>query len=265
MQFGMPTLVETKSLEDCAALCNELKLSFIELNMNLPQYQSDNIEVSRYLDIAKRYGVYYTIHLDENFNVCDFNRQVADAYLNTALQTIELAKTLGIPIINMHMANGVYFTLPDKKIYLFDEYIDTYLKSLEFFRYECEKTIAGSGIKICIENSDGYRYFSQKGLELLLESGAFALTFDIGHNHSIGGGDEEIIMRREDRLCHMHFHDASGSKNHLVLGKGEIDLNKYFKLAERHDCRAVLETKTVEGLKRSVEYINAYQINQRLH
>lgn len=59
-------------------------------------------------------------------------------------------------------------------------------------------------------------------------------------------------------LNNMHFHDASGSKNHLVLGTGEIDLNRYFKLAEKHGCRAVLETKTAEGLKRSVEYINAF-------
>ena len=33
---GMPTLIETETLEECAALCRELELDFIELNMNLP-------------------------------------------------------------------------------------------------------------------------------------------------------------------------------------------------------------------------------------
>lgn len=260
MHFGMPTLIETKSLEECAALCRELKLSFIELNMNLPQYQLESVDISRFLNIAQSYDIYYTIHLDENFNICDFNKHVAGAYIDTALQTIELAKMLGIPVINMHLSNGVYFTLPDKRIYLFDEYMDNYIESLNAFRSACENAIAGSGITICIENSDGYKSFSQKGLELLLESDAFGLTFDIGHNWSIGGSDENIIMKNEAKLRHMHFHDASGSKNHLVLGTGEIGLDRYFKLAEKHDCRIVFETKTIEGLKQSVEYINAFDI-----
>lgn len=37
--FGMPTLVENKTLEDNISLCRELGLSFIELNMNFPEYQ----------------------------------------------------------------------------------------------------------------------------------------------------------------------------------------------------------------------------------
>jgi len=38
MDIGMPTLLEIKSLENCAALCRVLDLRFIELNMNLPKY-----------------------------------------------------------------------------------------------------------------------------------------------------------------------------------------------------------------------------------
>lgn len=36
VQLGMPALIEIKSIEACAALCRELGLQFIELNMNLP-------------------------------------------------------------------------------------------------------------------------------------------------------------------------------------------------------------------------------------
>ncbi|HAV90015.1 MAG TPA: sugar phosphate isomerase/epimerase, partial [Eubacterium sp.] len=34
MQFGMPTLIENRTLEDNVNLCKELGLKFIELNMN---------------------------------------------------------------------------------------------------------------------------------------------------------------------------------------------------------------------------------------
>jgi sugar phosphate isomerase/epimerase len=256
MQFGIPTLIETKSLEDCASLCKELGFDFVELNMNLPQYQIENIDVARFFDIAKSNGIYYTIHLDENLNVCDFNKKVADAYIETALQTIKISKKLEIPVINMHMASGVYFTMPNEKIYLYNEYTDKYLDRLKDFRDKCEKAIGDFNIKICIENTNGYNMeFLQQGLELLLKSNVFALTFDIGHNAGIGGIDEVVIMRRANKLYHMHIHDALGKKDHLALGTGELDLPKYFYMASKHNCRVVLETKTIEGLRQSVEWV----------
>ena len=44
MQFGMPTLIENKTLEDNIALCSRLGLKFIELNMNFPEYQLEKLE-----------------------------------------------------------------------------------------------------------------------------------------------------------------------------------------------------------------------------
>lgn len=39
MDFGMPTLIENKNLEENISLCRELGLQFVELNMNFPMYQ----------------------------------------------------------------------------------------------------------------------------------------------------------------------------------------------------------------------------------
>ena len=119
--FGMPTLIKLKTLEACAALCRESGLAFIELNMNMPHYQTDILNIELLLDIAEKYGIYYTIHLDENLNPCDFNNLVTTAYIETVLRTIDIAKRLSAPVLNMHLSEGVYFTLPDKKVFLFDE------------------------------------------------------------------------------------------------------------------------------------------------
>lgn len=255
LKLGMPTLIETDTLEECAALCRELNLDFIELNMNLPQYQLDKINVSYFKDVADKYEIFYTIHFDENLNVSDFNQYIADGYRRTVIETIELAKELNIPVINMHLSKGVYFTLPDRKVYLFSEYIEQYLHSIMDFRIACEKAIGDCDIKICIENCNGYTEFQKEGLKLLLESLVFGLTFDIGHNHSCGGLDQLYIMENEDKLCHMHMHDALAGKDHLPLGKGELNIHKYLKLAASHNCLIVLETKTVDGLRESVNLI----------
>ena len=44
--YGMPTLIECDSLNQAIELCKELKLDFIEINMNLPQYQKNNIDIN---------------------------------------------------------------------------------------------------------------------------------------------------------------------------------------------------------------------------
>lgn len=255
---GMPTLIETRTLEECAKLCGELELDFIELNMNLPQYQLDKIDVKFFKSIADKYGIYYTIHLDEDLNISDFNPYVSEAYTKTVANTIEIAKQIGVRVLNMHMARGVYFTLPDRKVYLFSEYKEQYLESIVAFRNMCDVAIGYADIKICIENCDGYEDFQKEAIELLLKSKVFALTFDVGHNHGIGGTDEEFIMKHGNRLSHIHLHDAQGRKNHLALGTGEMDIEKYLSLAKEQNCRVVLETKTIDGLKQSVEWINKF-------
>ena len=259
MDFGMPTLIELPALEDCAKLCRELALQFVELNMNLPQYQPDRIDRDRLRKIREEYGIYFTIHLDENLNPADFNPYIAQAYLRTVEDAIALAKREDIPVLNMHLSRGVYFTMPEKKIFLFDTYQEQYLTAMRGFRDRCEAAIGPADVKVCVENSDGFTDFHVKALDLLLESPAFALTFDIGHDHGIGGRDEGIILQRRERLRHFHFHDGVGKKNHLPLGAGEIDLEKYFALAEAREGRIVLETKTVAGLKESVKWVRRMQ------
>lgn len=252
----MPTLIETANLEECARLCKKLGLRFIELNMNLPQYQLHKIDTEKFLQIAEKYGIYYTIHLDENLDISDFNTYVANAYTKTVLETITLAQRLHAPVLNMHLSKGVYFTLPEEKVFLFSEYKEIYLESIKQFINACEFAIKDSQIKICLENTDGFTDFHLEAIELFIKSPVFALTFDIGHDYCIGSRDENVILGYGEKLCHMHFHDANkNGKNHLALGTGEIDLPKYIRLAEKNNCRAVLETKTVDGLKKSVEWI----------
>lgn len=254
LELGMPFLVELKNLDECVSVAKELGLDFIEINMNLPHFQTEEIDV---LELRKHVesGIYFTFHLDENFNAADFNSKVSNAYVDTLKSTIEIAKQVNAPIINMHMSKGVYFTLPDKKVYLFEQYSNYYLSTLKDFRNKCETAIGGGNVKICIENCDGYLPFMQKGIDLLLESDVFQLTFDIGHSHSANNVDEPFILARKNRLCHMHIHDAILGKNHLTLGKGEIDVKEKLALARATRSRCVLETKSLDGLKESVSYL----------
>jgi sugar phosphate isomerase/epimerase len=264
LKLGMPTLIEHQTLKESVQLCHELGLNFVELNMNLPQYQVEQLEAFEELhNLAREYGISYTIHLDENLNVSDFNPMVSEAYMETVRRTIAVAKELSIPLINMHMNDGVYFTLPDRKVYLFELYKDTFLQSILKLRQMCESEIGDHGIVISIENTDGYRTYQEEAIEILLESKVFSLTFDIGHSHSHKDIDEPFILQHEDRLRHFHIHDAVKDKNHLTLGSGEIDLKQRLMLAKKLECSCVLETKTIQALKESVVWLQQLSLSGR--
>lgn len=117
IDMGMPTLIELPEIEYCAALCSKLGLQFVELNMNLPQYQTVSLDADRPGEAAEKYRIYFTIHLDENLNVSDFTPFVAQAYTRTVLETIRIARGLSISVLNMHLSEGVYFRFPTGKYF----------------------------------------------------------------------------------------------------------------------------------------------------
>lgn len=269
MQFGMPTLIENHTLEENAALCEALGLRFIELNMNFPEYQVDRLEqTDELVRIAEQRHLYYTVHLDENLNIADFNPLVTQAYLETVRRTILAAKALlplrdryGDPAqpltLNMHMHHGIYITLPDRKVQMYERNFETYMQSFAVFRSLCEEWIGDSSIMMAVENTDGFRDYEKKMIAYLLESKKFGLTWDIGHSKAIREADVSFLMEHQDKLIHFHIHDGTETppRNHLALGDGEIDLDARLKLAAERNARCVLETKTISALKQSVRWL----------
>lgn len=276
MQFGMPTLIENQTLKENINLCKKLHLNFIELNMNFPEYQIDRLENTEQLyRAADEAGIYYTIHLDENLNIADFNMLVANAYLETVKSTIQATKHLlplknkyGIPtqpfVINMHMNHGIYITLPGKKVRMYERNFDVYMNSFRNFRSLCEEWIGDFDIVIAIENTDGFFEYEKSAVNYLLESPKFALTWDIGHSMTTGETDVPYILEHSDKLKHFHIHDATDNingrsgKNHLALGDGEINIADRLSKANAFNARCVLETKTVEALEKSVTYLKMH-------
>lgn len=256
MKFGMPTLIELATVEETAALCGQLGLSFLELNTNFPKHQPHLLNPEKLNALAAQHGIGYTIHLNDEMAVAEFHPAVSGGYRQAVAETIALAQKIGVKKLNMHLSDGAKYTMPDRIVYFYDAYRQEYLKQMEEFREMCTRAIGDSGITICVENTNGFRDYQLAALQVLLESPVFGLTMDIGHNECAGGADEDFILQHRDRLHHMHMHDVRNGKNdHLALGEGTLDLEKFLFLAKQQDCSVVLETKTVDGLKKSVQWI----------
>ena len=265
-QFGMPVLIENETLEQNARMCASMGLRFLELNMSFPEYQIECIEeTDDLLRTAERAGIYYTIHLDENLDIAGFGRLVTAAWLQTVRRTIAAAKKLlplrdafgggGQPmVLNMHVLHGIYVTLPDRKVRLYERGFDAYMKAYARFRILCEDWIGGSPIVITVENTDGFSECEKEAVSHLLESPVFGLNWDIGHSCAAGEGDQPFILAHREKLRHFHIHDGSANpkRDHLALGDGEIDLMNRLGLARETGARCVLEIKTSESLKKSL-------------
>ena len=271
IEFGMPTLIENRTLEENIRLCRRLGLHFIELNMNFPEYQLDRLEDTEpLLAAALDAGIYYTVHLDENLNIADFNPLVTGAYLETVRRTVDAVKKL-LPlrdacggsarplILNMHMHHGIYITLPDRKVQMYERDFDRYIADCRRFRDLCAEWIGDAPVRIAVENTDGFRPYEEKAVGLFLESPCFGLTWDIGHSKATGEKDAPFMEERRSRLIHFHIHDGTEQppRNHLALGDGKIDLPARLRLAESAGGRCVLETKTVRALEESVRWLKA--------
>ncbi|MFV0439802.1 MAG: sugar phosphate isomerase/epimerase family protein [Lachnospirales bacterium] len=253
--FGMPTLIELDSLEDNIALCKELNLDFIEINMNIPSFTNENL--LKYKDIILNSNIFYTLHLNEFIDFTNFDSDVRYAFRKSVIKSINIAKELKIEKLVLHLIPGIIFTLPTEKIYIYNSFIDEYLKYVEEFKVEVDKAIAGSKIKICIENTPiSYLPFKKQCINKLFESPNFKLTYDIGHDHLAKNKDEDFILENKNNLVHFHIHDCHINKSdHLILGEGQINIKQKLLLAHESNATCVLETKTVSALKKTVEYL----------
>ncbi len=256
--LGMPTLIEKPTLIEACALCHDLGLSFVELNMNLPAF-ADVSAISRVEIRAMReqYGIFFTLHLDERMDLCDFNPLVRGAYLETLRRALDLALETNMPLLNMHFSKGVYFTLPEKKVHLYEQKRESVENALNEVKTLVAQTVGNENVKVCIENTEGFAPFVAGDVESLLSDSHFSLTLDVGHRFVAPerAEYEAFYEKHEDKLRHIHLHDAKGGKNHLPLNTGELDWRAALSFADAHACTTVIEVKTISALTQSVHLL----------
>lgn len=249
-------MMEAETLAQNAALCRSLGLDFAEMHMNLPECQPGLLDTGFVRALMEEHGIFFTLHLPEDMDIAHMNPTIREAWLSVACRTVEMARAIGAPVLNLHMQPGVYFTLPDRKIHLFAKYGDDYMRHIEDFGRRMQALIGEDSPLICLENTGIYDLpHVCRAVEVLLACPIFGLTWDVGHDRGSGWKDRPFIEKHISHLRHMHLHDGDDRQNHLPLGEGDVDWRAAYALAEQKGCRVVLEVKTPAGIRRSLEKI----------
>lgn len=257
MQIGMQVLTEHNDIREDISLCRALGLDFVELNANLPRCMLSRLCPADVRALADANGIGLTYHVAEDCDPFHFNPLVAAAWQDTLRAELSVARELGVPVITMHYPAGVYFTLPERRLYLYGRESALHAGALDALRQLCAEASDGQ-VLCCVENTNGYQPFQREGIDRLLADPVFGLTWDVGHDYSAGNADQPFLMERADRIRHMHLHDAGPRGNHLAAGDGVLDLGSMLTFAREHGCRVVLEIKTADALSRSVSWVRAW-------
>ncbi len=257
MKLGMPTLIELPDIDKTVDLCKELGLSFIELNMNMPEFCPEILSPDLIRKVSEAKNIEFTLHLPEEIDLASFHPSILQGHLERCCEAITWASQAGIDLINLHINSGIYFTLPDQKVWIYEKYQQQFLTNLEIAFNKLLKVAAKSKFKICIENSGNFQYsFIKEAVAKLTRMVGIYFTWDTGNDAKTGYQEKEIILKHENKIGHMHLHDYNGESDHQMLFSGEINIEEMLSFANSRDMKVVIEVKTVDSLRKSIELLD---------
>jgi sugar phosphate isomerase/epimerase len=256
--LGMPTMAELPTLESNLQLARGLGLGLVELNMNLPQYGPQGMAADRVRQAAEAAGLELTLHLPEEIDLASFQPAIRQGNLACCIEAVRWCGRAGIRLVNLHLAPGVYFTLPDRRMWLYEEYRPAFLDSLTTSFTALTAAADESGVTVCLENAGNFQMeFVQQAVEhLLAAQPRLRLTWDVGHDAATGFHERPLFEKHRDRIGHLHLHDCDGRESHRVLFTGVVDIKAMLDLARSLDVAAVIEVKTPSSLTESIRHLD---------
>ena len=241
----MPILVEFHSLSENIDLCKKLNLDFIELNLDIPYCFIDR------LDTNSLKNNNFTIHLSEKFDVGELNNSLRNFYLNEIEKIISFGIKYNIFKYNLHLDPGIHFSLPNKKIFIYEEYIDDYLRAYEDSCNILSKIANKYNATILFENVKVESY-TLKVIDIIAKYDNLFFTLDLGHNIRYGNLAKEKFMEYSNKIKHIHLHDFNGSKDHQELFTGLLNVKEELNFCKQHNLDVLIEVKRKEELINSV-------------
>lgn len=257
--LGMPTLIELPDVEANVRLARELGLGFVELNMNVPAFCPAALPAARLRELGAETGLAFTLHLPEETDLASFHPAVRRGHLEGCLEAVRWAADAGMALVNLHLSPGVYFTLPERRVWVYDVHREQFQRNLAESFSRLLGAAADCGVTVCVENAGDFgREFVRQALEglLRLPGERLRLTWDLGHDAAAAWSDRPVFERWADRVAHVHLHDFDGAASHRVLFDGEVDVAAALELARSRGLGVVVEVKTAESLAESVRRLD---------
>ncbi len=252
LRYGMPSLIEYNSIEENMILCKQLHLDFIELNMNMFYCLPENNDIEHLKQLKLKYDLRFTMHFPEEIDFGCYYREISEANIALFKRFANYGNQIGVEKINIHLQPGTLVTLPDKKVWSYEKYVNQYVIRLKQALKQLIKIAENYHIQICIENASVPPYLVPVFLKIADIDG-LCFTYDIGHDAKANFNVEQLYKELDTKVKHMHLHDYDLKTDHQVLFKGIINLYDRLSFAKKNEMTVVIEIKSIESLMKSVE------------
>ena len=250
--LGMPALIEMPDLPDLVDLCQELELSFIELNMNMPENCPEWLDPTDLRDVTSSTGIEFTLHSPDELDLGSLHPTVRAGHLDRMREALGWCAQAGVRAMNVHISLGSISRCPTAG---YGYTSGTWTSSPICGRHTNISAAASGGTSAPRMSTSTCRSSPSHQWLCFLEH--FHLTWDVGHDARSGFREREVMMRHEDRVRHMHLHDYNGRSDHQVPGTGLIDIPAMLDFARRKDIRVLVEVKDERSLRKSVRAVRS--------
>jgi sugar phosphate isomerase/epimerase len=229
----------------------EKKVKYVELgcdgNINVMEYHSKNP------DVVHSYSLNYTLHCPlSDLNLSSFREKIRKASLDFVEDIVKTADEVNANLVVLHPGYCVFKSDYEKAT-------KSLIKSLNDLN-DIQKEYS---IKITIENMPSYNMFMfrEPTDEIINSLGDLGITFDIGHSFLNNNIEDFLSDGVIEKISHIHIHDNNGEfDEHLCVGKGKIDFEKYMDKIKKINCIKMIEmqNKSFNDLDLCIDNIKKY-------
>lgn len=256
LKVGMPALMEFDSIIENYELAKELKLDFLELNINISYCFPKPDCRENLIKLKEESNIDFTLHYYDTVDVATPNINYQE-YLYKDME--QLASNLDgiVDRLVLHLEPGAFMTIHSEKRYVYkydDFYEDRTVKTLSIIR----EILKSHNIMLLLENVPIHPFM--ENLYKVLGENNFYFCWDIGHDRIYNNLLFSSFKEKYNlKVKHMHMHNVNNMKDHQELALGQLEIGKYIDFANDNDIHVVIEVKDSVNLKKSVEYFNSYQ------
>jgi sugar phosphate isomerase/epimerase len=190
-------------------------------------------------------------------SLCTHNPWILDATLECYIKSAEICEEIGAQVLTLHPGNAEFLHHSYNGIN--NPLIDSINKLLE--EIEDLKLIT------CLENMPQMAGFFLIHNEIdklftKINRNDIYFAWDTGHTYSCKDHLELIWEKLHTRMKNIHLVDYfdNSSDLHPMLGRGTVDFDKIFELADQYNYKGalVIELHNVEDLPESLEFMRNY-------
>ena len=195
----------------------ENKFDFIDLTIEPPKAQIENINPNKILLLCKKYKLNIIGHTNFYLHWASPIKRLREASMQELIEHLELFSKLGVKLVNIH--SHWYQPNSSKR-----EIIDRIIESLKELVVIADK----HDIKIMLEHQpNGFLDTPESLLPIFSQVKNLLFHLDVGHAQVAGKEEnltKEFLTHFRNKLAHIHFSDNKGlNDDHLPIGAGIID------------------------------------------